>query len=118
MPMLLPLLQPPSSDYSAAAPEATLLTLSCFSLAYRFVMGSTKVLAVALGKGEADELRPNLSQLSARLKGMVSMQMLGAVTHCSFKPWEANIYFPAMVAVVSPTSCTLCVLRVCCCVRV
>lgn len=39
----------------------------------RFVMGSTKMLRVALGKSEADELRTNLSQLSARLKGQVGL---------------------------------------------
>jgi len=39
----------------------------------KFAMGSTKMLAVALGKGESDELRPNLSQLTARLKGQVGL---------------------------------------------
>uniref|UniRef100_A0A7S0S169 Ribosome assembly factor mrt4 n=1 Tax=Chlamydomonas leiostraca TaxID=1034604 RepID=A0A7S0S169_9CHLO len=39
----------------------------------KFVMGSTKMLRVALGRSEADELRTNLSQLSARLKGQVGL---------------------------------------------
>ncbi|GFH23419.1 ribosome assembly factor mrt4 [Haematococcus lacustris] len=39
----------------------------------RFVLGSTKMLAVALGKTEADELRTGLSRLSARIKGMVGL---------------------------------------------
>ncbi len=38
---------------------------------HRFVMGSTKMLAVALGKEESDELRPNLHKLAARIKGQV-----------------------------------------------
>jgi hypothetical protein len=42
----------------------------------RFIMGSTKMLAVALGKSEADEIRTNLSQLSARLKGQVSLDTM------------------------------------------
>ncbi|KAL6746531.1 ribosomal protein L10-domain-containing protein [Haematococcus lacustris] len=39
----------------------------------KFVLGSTKMLAVALGKTEADELRTGLSRLSARIKGMVGL---------------------------------------------
>ncbi|KAF5838424.1 ribosomal protein L10-domain-containing protein [Dunaliella salina] len=35
----------------------------------RFVMGSNKMLQVALGKSESDELRTNLSEIGARLKG-------------------------------------------------
>jgi mRNA turnover protein 4 len=36
-------------------------------------MGSNKVLQVALGKTSADELRTNLSLLSARLAGHVGL---------------------------------------------
>lgn len=32
-------------------------------------MGSNKMLQVALGKSESDELRTNLSEIGARLKG-------------------------------------------------
>eukprot|EP00878_Enallax_costatus_P031548 GHUV01034502.1.p1 GENE.GHUV01034502.1~~GHUV01034502.1.p1 ORF type:complete len:252 (+),score=77.20 GHUV01034502.1:583-1338(+) len=39
----------------------------------RFVMGSNKVLQVALGKTPADELRTNLSLLSAKLTGQVGL---------------------------------------------
>lgn len=39
----------------------------------RFVMGSNKMLQVALGKTPADELRTNLSLLSARLSGHVGL---------------------------------------------
>ncbi|KAI8471851.1 MAG: ribosomal protein L10-domain-containing protein [Monoraphidium minutum] len=39
----------------------------------RFVMGSNKMLQVALGKTDADEYRANLSALSARLKGHVGL---------------------------------------------
>jgi hypothetical protein len=39
----------------------------------RFVMGSNKVLQVALGKSSADELRTNLSQLSEKLVGQVGL---------------------------------------------
>lgn len=35
----------------------------------RFIMGSNKMLQVALGKSESDELRTNLHELGARLKG-------------------------------------------------
>jgi len=35
----------------------------------RFIMGSNKMLQVALGKSESDELRTNLSEIGARLKG-------------------------------------------------
>ena len=35
----------------------------------RFVMGSNKMLQVALGKSESDELRTNLSVIASRLKG-------------------------------------------------
>lgn len=37
----------------------------------RFVMGSNKLLQVALGKTEADEYRTNLHLLSERLRGQV-----------------------------------------------
>ncbi|WIA38467.1 hypothetical protein OEZ86_001790 [Tetradesmus obliquus] len=39
----------------------------------RFVMGSNKVLQVALGKTPADELRTGLSQISAKLAGHVGL---------------------------------------------
>lgn len=42
-------------------------------LLFRFVMGSNKVLQVALGKTPADELRTNLSLLSAKLAGQVGL---------------------------------------------
>lgn len=65
--------------------SAGMLVCSC-----RFVMGSTKMLAVALGKSESDELRTNLSRLSARLKGQVGHTGAGqsrsttGVRGCSF----------------------------------
>lgn len=39
----------------------------------RFVLGSTKLLQVALGKTDADELRTNLSRVSERLAGHVGL---------------------------------------------
>lgn len=39
----------------------------------RFVMGSNKLIQVALGKTSADEYKTNLSQLSGRLKGNVGL---------------------------------------------
>lgn len=39
----------------------------------RFVLGSTKLMQVALGKAEADEYKTNLHQLSQRLKGNVGL---------------------------------------------
>jgi hypothetical protein len=39
----------------------------------RFVMGSNKVLQVALGKTEADEYRTNIHYLSGLLKGAVGL---------------------------------------------
>jgi hypothetical protein len=39
----------------------------------RFVMGSNKVLQVALGKTPADELATNISRLSAKLAGQVGL---------------------------------------------
>lgn len=39
----------------------------------RFVMGSNKMLQVALGKTPADAYRDNLDQLSARLRGHVGL---------------------------------------------
>lgn len=61
----------------------------------RFVMGSNKVLQVALGKTPADELRTNLSLLSERLAGQVGLfftklskdeavRVLGEVEHEDF----------------------------------
>ena len=38
-----------------------------FSL--RFLRGATKILQVALGRSESDEVRTNIHQLSERLKG-------------------------------------------------
>jgi hypothetical protein len=48
----------------------------------RFVMGSTKMLSVALGKEESEELRPNLSKLSARIRGMVCDACARVVIAC------------------------------------
>jgi len=61
----------------------------------KIVMGSNKVLQVALGKTSADELRTNLHQLSSRLAGQVGLlftnmtkdetiQTLGEVEHEDF----------------------------------
>lgn len=36
-------------------------------------MGSNKMLAVALGKSEAEELRTGLSEIATRLKGHVGL---------------------------------------------
>ena len=35
----------------------------------RFLMGATKILQVALGRSESDEVRTNIHHLSERLKG-------------------------------------------------
>lgn len=61
----------------------------------KFVMGSNKVLQVALGKSAADELRPNLCRLGEALVGQVGLlftrlskeetvSVLGAVEHEDF----------------------------------
>lgn len=39
----------------------------------RFVMGSTRLLQVALGRGEADEYRPGYSRLTPMLKGQAGL---------------------------------------------
>jgi len=45
----------------------------CCARAHRFIMGSNKMLQVALGKSESDELRTNLSVIASRLKGHVGL---------------------------------------------
>jgi mRNA turnover protein 4 len=39
----------------------------------RFLMGSNKVLQVALGKSESDEIKTNIHLLSERIKGHVGL---------------------------------------------
>ncbi len=61
--------QAASSPPAAAAPP----TSPPARPAHRFVMGSNKVLQVALGKTASDEYRTGLSALSERLKGNVGL---------------------------------------------
>lgn len=65
----MPVLEQPVSRYNLTIK----LTLSHLTSGCRFVMGSNKLIQVALGKSTADEYKPNLSQLSQRLKGNVGL---------------------------------------------